>query len=134
MASSIPNVAKQGFDHAGCVMTREMVVEARQRVRQGDSLESIANDFDVGATTVCNAVTGVTFSDIIEEPPISSTICGFNSKHCKVRRDEVPSIIKRLESGEPMQSIAKNFDCHPRTVRQAVRRYECEQKISDKGV
>ena len=39
----------------------------------------------------------------------------------------VPGIIDRIEAGESVKEIAKDFNCHARTVRQAIRRFINEQ-------
>lgn len=66
IAGSIP----VGEKHASAVLTRVLVIEARQRVKAGASVRALASEFNVEEKTLDPAVYGVTWSHLNEvEPP-----------------------------------------------------------------
>lgn len=62
------------------LLTAAQVKEARRRVMHGDTIQSVADDFNVGYNVARNAVTGNSWSSIHNPPPVPAAVIRRNRR------------------------------------------------------
>lgn len=98
-----------GEDVVGAKLTYDAVVDIRKRMKGGESLKSVCEDYpDITKATIHKAACGKAWPHVKEEP--------YKSKIKKKLSDEQIAEIKELAKTQTQIEIAKIFDVHRASI------------------
>ncbi len=105
-ADNMQDMAVDGT-HPGRKLSDVDAVEIRERYHEGETVASLADEFDVGEMAVSDCVNGVTFkhvSDVPEDDKRDNT-----HENQAVTEDEAREILRRSADGETGTALADEF-------------------------
>lgn len=104
-----------GETNGSAVLTADMVVDARQRARAGETVTAIARDLDAPYGAVHRAVRGETWTHLDDvEPPVVT-------RRVPLTAEQVVEARQRVRDGESVAAVARDLDVGRDTLRDAVR-------------